>query len=279
MKQSPRRYLLFFVTLALCSFTQLNAYSSCTQKTEYNILQLQDLVGWWGTCTKDALSSNRATTPNTFNVYFLQPTDPPKTVYYESALTKKTQIHLNPQNVMEIKNKDKKNAMQLLKKIEKYIPVQFTQVNSLDKANIVITLVYMPQYTMYGGIADNEDNINKATTKVYVLFNYPTDPKLYSNPKEFQFLFYHEIGHVLGLKETWDDSAEMNCQYQQIHSHMPCYGDKNDPENASKNPGPCTTLYTYVNGSPNCPYPVFYRTLDIAALQFIWGKPSQNSAS
>ena len=276
MKRIITSYL-FFLVVALCSFTQVLANNTCTKKSKYNILQVKDLVGWWGKCTKEKLlkDSNNTDKKFTFKVYFLQKTDKPKTVYFESALTKKTPIHLNPQNVMKIHNKEKQLAMSLLEKIKKYIPVHFDQVKSLKEANVVITIINLPQKKYkdtYGAIADNEDNIQKKTTKVYVMFNYASDPATFDHQDEFQLLFYHEIGHLLGLKEVWDDSPEMSCQYKKLHNHMPCYGDKHKASKLTHNPGPCTTIYTYVKGELSCPYPVFFKELDIAALQSIWGK-------
>ena len=272
-------WILIFIFFSFSFSSPMIASDVCPHNQNGGILQTQHVTGWWGKCTKEYLLHKEKKTDGFFIIdyYVLSPQDTSDkiTISYYDVATPAKDITLTRSNVRLIKKDDVDGIQSWLDKITRVIPVRFLKVKNLDEADMVITLLDMPYWSdQLGGIADRVYPIRTEKKQVFAFFNFAADSGLYTDifrENELKALFYHEIGHVLGLKEVWDNSRAVDCQTGEKKAPMACYGDYKKRFSSEKNPFHSQTLYTYADNPESLPTPVFFTPFDVAALQKIWG--------
>ena len=216
--------LLFFL---FCTFSS-SLYSKCAQR-----LEVRGIVSSWVEADKDYLNGR------TDIYYYFEQED----VIYTLDIGGPIKVASDP-----FYNEEVALGRSLIKKVDRYIGLDFFQVGKREDADLIILAVCVPNTDLDGIVTESFDG-----TQYIMTLNGCNSPFSERNPPET--LFLHELGHALGLEHPFDDTDG------------DCIGSTEPWSSGSAHTG--HTLMAYRN--PPGKVKTFFTELDIAALQKIWG--------
>ena len=228
--QTTQLNLVFKILLLFLAFSLFvnKVYSKCAQR-----LEVRGLVSYWVEDDKDYLNGR------TDIYYYFEQED----VIYTLDIGGPVKVASDP-----FYNEEVALGRSLIKKVDRYIGLDFFQVDRRDDADLIILAVCVPDTDLDGIVTESFDG-----TQYIMTLNGCNSPFSDRNPPET--LFLHELGHALGLEHPFDNTDG------------DCIGSTDPWSNRSAHTG--HTLMAYRN--PPGKVKTFFTELDIAALQAIWG--------
>jgi len=210
-----------------CLSTSL--YSQCAQS-----FQIRGLVSNWVAGDQDYLNGR-----SDIYYYFEQ-----EDVLYTLDIDGPVEVASDP-----FYNEEVALGRSLISKVDKYISLDFLQVDRREDADLIILAVCVAETDLDGIVTESFDG-----TQYIMTLNGCNRPFSDKNPPET--LFLHEFGHVLGLEHPFDNTDG------------DCIGSTDPWSNRSAHTGHTLMAYRNPPGRVN----TFFTNFDIATLQAIWGK-------